>query len=89
MLDRQLINQLLINLLFAALQVQVSHLVICCSGPLDSHFTLHERLAATLGVSGETLKLIEISRSIQYTNKSSNWVPKTPKSVQNEVQTGT
>ena len=90
--NQQLINQLVINLLFAGLQfshLEIGGLVDSCTVPLVRHFTLNQIGVSTLGVSGETLKFIEISRKLQYTTKSQNWSPKTPKSVQNDVQTST
>ena len=37
---------------------------------------------------GVVLKISEISRYLQYTQKSPNWSPKTSRSVQNEVRIG-
>ena len=47
------------------------------------------RIPSNLGVSGETLKLMEISITFQNIPKSPKLLPETPKSHQNGVKTGT
>ena len=81
--NQQLIHQLVINLLFAGLQV--SNLGLLTVPPGASIYPPAPRFTQ-LGV---VLKTSEISMHIQYTRKSQKWSPKTSKSVQNEVPRGT
>ena len=58
-----LIHQLLINLLFADLQVQVTRSVI--GGPRDCHFTLQQVRVLNLAVSAESVTFIETLSKLQ------------------------
>ena len=88
LVNQQFINQLVINLLFSGLQVSKLVLSTVLLYPLEHQFTLSPLIPSILGVSGETLKINEIPRYLQYTEKSPKLSPKTSQSVQNEVLTG-
>ena len=84
--NQQLIHQLVINLLFAGLQVQVSHLVIGGSSAPGPSLYHPPGPCSQFWV---VLEINQISMHIQYTRKSLKWCPKTSKCLKNEVQTGT
>ena len=82
MTTQRLITQLLIDLLFDDLQVQVSHLVIGgsrASGVSVYHPAQGE--SQPWNVSGGTLKFNEISINLQYPKNHQSGLPRPPKVV--------
>ena len=88
-IDQSAGDQLVITLLFAALQISNLGLVIVVPYHPTATLTSTMWVLSTWGVSGETLKGIEISSNLQHPKKSSQWGLKTPKRFQNDVPRGT
>ena len=76
MINQQLIKQLLINLLFAGLQVSKLVIQTGLLYPLDHHFTLNQVCSLNLEWSWKSMKFQWISNTIKY---HQNGLPRSPK----------
>ena len=81
--NQQLIHQLVINLLFAGLQVSNLGLVTVLLYPLEDHFTFHQVHALNFGRSWKSVKFQCISNTPE---NHKNGLPRPPKVIKMRSQ---
>ena len=79
MINQQLIKQLLINLLFAGLQVSKLVLSTVYCAPWTVTLPSTWRVLSAWGGSGETLKFTKISSNLRYSKNHQIGLPRPPK----------